>query len=153
MLGVEPGKLVHHQDETRPILQQRVADQRLMALDHLGRVAERDRGAVHRHAGEILRRGDRRLMADVEPLVGGIDEAPGPRRGRIEVGQRRCPHRLAGGLDDLGKGYSLLAHGLGIDDHLELLIALPPDCHVGDAGHAQQPGHDRPAGHDRQLDQ
>ena len=46
MLGVESWKLVDHQDEARPILQQGVTDQWLMALDHLGR-RRRERPKCH----------------------------------------------------------------------------------------------------------
>ena len=40
-------------------------------------------------------------MLDAQPLVRGIDEAAGPRRGGLEEGQGRDPERIAGRADDV----------------------------------------------------
>ncbi len=40
---------------------------------------------------------------------------------------------------------------VGIDEHLELLVALAPDRHVGHAGNRHQPRPDRPAGQHGQI--
>ena len=110
-------------------------------------------GAVDRHLPELLGVGD--LLEQVphlEPLLRRLDEPAGTRRRGFEEGQGRHDLRVAGGADDLRQGDPVGLQALGIDLDLELLVAHPPDGHVGHPGDAHEAWLDRPPGDDGLLD-
>ena len=124
-----------------------------MVLDHRRDVAEAQSfvpSSVTRT--ERLRRRDGRDVLDAEPLVGRVDEAARAGRRRFEERQRRDPEGVTGRVDDLVQRHVCCGQLRRIDLHLQLPVALAPDGHVGDAGHAEQAGDDRPASEHRHLD-
>ncbi len=52
---------------------------------------------------------DREDVLDADPLVGVSMNPPAPGRGRLDVGQRRYPQGVAGGLDDVLERDALVA--------------------------------------------
>jgi hypothetical protein len=84
------------------LLGHRIADQRLVILDDRDDVPQPDRSAViaqhglpvrplQGHGGEVGRLGYRQDVVYAEPLVGRVDKAAGPGRGRLDEAQRRDP--------------------------------------------------------------
>ena len=90
---------------------------------------------------EVADGGHGRGMGDREPLVRRVEEAAGLER-----------DALARGPDDLVDRDAVRAEPFGIDEHLQLAIALAPDGDVGDAGNGHQPRPDRPLRQRAQLD-
>src|SRR5438552_11244092 len=107
-----------------------------MALQHMRDLANTHGRAGYRHLGEGPRGGNWQLVPDIEPLVRRIDEAAGAWRGRVQVSERRGPHRLTRRLDHLLKLDALISQVLGIDLHLHLPVALTPYRNICDARHA-----------------
>ena len=146
---VAPRQLLDDEHQARAVVDDRVADEGLVVVDHLGHVAEHDRSplALHDdHLGQVLRRDDRQDVPDREPLVGGLEDPPvaddrpvrssrsspassDVRRGRPSP--RRAIRRAAGASS--GATWTCCC-----------CSALPPDRDVGDAGDAQQPRPDLP---------
>ena len=123
-----------------------VADQRLVALDDVGDAAERRlAGRVRdRHRREVLRRAEREHRADVDPLVGPVEEAAGAGRGALEVGERRDELRVAGRVDDLLER-DVRGGELGrVDLDLDLAVLLAEDRDIRDARNAGQARLDDP---------
>ena len=125
-----------------------------MVFPDLGDIAQRHcrRRILHAYLGEVGRGPDREDVLDAEALAGGLNETAGSRCGRFEETQRRNPHRVAGGLDDLFEGDSLVPQLRGRDLDLELLLALTPDGNVRHTRNADQPRFDLPTGQDRHFD-
>ena len=87
--GVGAGELLDRQHQAGvAILEQRVADQRLVVFDDGRDFVQRDRGAVDRHLAERLGRSRRRDVPHAEALVWRVDEAARARRRRVQEGQR-----------------------------------------------------------------
>ena len=140
---VAPGLLLDDQQEAGAVVDDGVADRRGVALHHARHVADaQGRAAAEgdRHRGEVLRARDRSRLRDGEPLVGGVDEAPGA-HGR----------GLPGGGDQRVEGQVVRAEALGVHEDLQLAVALAPDGDVGDAGDRHQAGTHRPPGEDREV--
>jgi hypothetical protein len=129
--------LLDDQHDAGAVVDDRIPDRRGRGLDHPGDVADPDRrlaaladdrlGQVRgglRHAG--LRNG--------EPLVGRVDEAAAAHQ-----------HRIAGSGAQLGQGDAGGAQPVGVDQDLELAVALAPHRDIGDAGDSHQMRADRPA--------
>ncbi len=75
-------------DEHEPGARVRVADERLVILDHGRDFAQGQVGALDAHLREVVGALDRRDVLDAEPLVVGVDEASGAWRGRLHEGER-----------------------------------------------------------------
>jgi hypothetical protein len=72
--------------------QDRVADERLVVLDHGGDVTEGQAvRVVDGDLGEVGRLDDGQVVLDADALRRRVDEAAGPRAGRLEEGERRHP--------------------------------------------------------------
>jgi hypothetical protein len=130
--GVSPGLLFDDEEDAVAVIDDRVADQGGMADLDLRDIAEADGGTVAElddGAGEVLRRGDEGELVDGEPQVRRVDESA------------RADHcGIAGRFRDGIEGDAGGAKFLGIDEHLELLVPLAPDGHVGDARHGHEAG-------------
>jgi hypothetical protein len=61
-----------------------------------------------------------------------------------EAAPRPAPHHRPR-CAQFGERHASSAQAVGIDQHLQLPVALAPDRDVGDAGHRHQPRADRPA--------
>ena len=142
---VAPGLLLDDQQQARAVVDDRVADRR-----RDGRPPRRPRrpaaaGAPPRKA---TGRGpgppaSRRPRPGAAPAAAGWAcrrSRPPPARSR-----RRRPVTTASSVTPCA------AQPLGIDQHLELPVALAPDGDVGHAGDRHQPRPDRPARQDRQV--
>ena len=92
-------------------------------------------------------------MPDAEALIGRLDEAAGPDHGALRELQDPHIQRVGGDLHDLIERHTAQPQSIGVDLHLRHLDALPPDRHVGDTRHAEQPCADRPIGNHRQVHQ
>ena len=152
---VRPRELLDDEHHARTVVDDRLADERLVILDELDHLGQRDGLIVSprdRDVGEILDPDDRRDVADDEPLIRGIDESAGAREvAGVEL-QDPVVQGLGDGIHDVREGDAVLDHLVrdGLDlEHVELLA---PDGDVGDAGHAQQPGTDRPVRDHRHVD-
>ena len=86
-------------------------------------------------------RRDGRRVRDGQPLLRRFEEAAGADRRAFA---RRGDHVVQRDV--------VRAQAIGIDQDLQLPIALAPDRHVGDAGNRHQPRADRPLGQRRHLD-
>ena len=78
--GVPPWQLLDHEHETGTVVDDGVAGQERSLGHHLRHVADAQRVAVpfgEDDVGKVFRCDDRQLVADSEPLVGRVDEAPG----------------------------------------------------------------------------
>jgi hypothetical protein len=156
--GVGAGQLLD--DEQEAVVRarsrhDRVADQRLVVLDHAGDVAERKRRprrTLDRHLREVVRGAERQYVADAETLVVAVDEAASAGRRRVEERQRGDELRVTGRLHDLQQRDVPLAQPAGIDQDLELTVAVAPQRDVRDARDPHQPGADGPASKHRELD-
>ncbi len=154
LFRARPGKFLDDKHEARFAVDQRIADHRRMAFDHLGHVTDHPRRVVvERKAHHVGRRQDREHVLDPEPLVRRVDETAGTGGRSLEVGQCRHPERVAGSFDDLLQPYLALRQNVRVGDHLHLPLALAPDRHVGNALHTGQPGNDGPAGQHRHVDE
>ena len=79
--GVGAAELLHDQHDARPVVDDRVADQRAGVDQDLAEVGESHDLAVpfdHRHLAELLGPGDRLDVADVEALPVGSTKPPVP---------------------------------------------------------------------------
>jgi hypothetical protein len=127
-----------------------------MVNDDVGHVAETDgraAGVLHDHLREVGRRGEGHPVLDPESLVGCLDDPAGARRGGLYEGQVRDELCVRARLDDLLQGHAVRAEPGGIDEHLQLPIALTPHGDVGHAGHPHQAGSDVPAGEKGHVDE
>ena len=95
-------ELLDDEEQAGAVVDDRVADQRLVILDHVRDVR---RGGDRRRSVDRLDRElrpvggrDRQDVLDAEPLVGRVDEAAGAGGRRLEEGQRRDPQGVAGRL-------------------------------------------------------
>ncbi len=92
--GVGVRELLDDHEETGLVLDDGVADERLVVEDDGPDVTQRELLAGARlrpldgDLREVVRRVDREDVLDAESLVAGIDEAAGPRRRRVEERQR-----------------------------------------------------------------
>ena len=73
---------------------------------------------------------------NVEPLLRGVDEAPGPDEAALGEPQQPRVDRVPGRGHDLVEGQVVLAEASRIHLDRRHLDALAPDEHVRDAGHA-----------------
>ena len=155
-------QLLDDEQQAGAAVHDRVADQRLVVLDHVRDVAEphgrRQLGAAPPPVpssgtrarcsgvtrGRTWRTWSRWLAVSMKPPVPG-------RRG-LEEAERRDELRVAGRPDDPVQRDVLVAQALGVDEHLQLPVALAEDGHVGDALDAEQARADRPAREHRGLD-
>ena len=71
---------------------------------------------------------------------------------RFEIAACRNRGAVASGGHDVVERHVVGAQPIGIDQHLELPIALTPDGDVGDAGNRHQARPDRPLRERGQLD-
>ncbi len=152
---IRAGELLDHEQETVGIVDDRVADQRLVVLDDVRHVsqAQSAAGGLDGHVAELLRIDELvEDVADAEALLWGLDEAAGTGCRALEEAERRRDLRVAGGLHDLLQRNAPVTQLLRVDLDLELPVAEPPDGDVGDTGHPEQAGPDRPAGDHRLLD-
>ncbi len=126
------GCFLDDEEDAVTVIDDRVADQGGMADLHLRDIAETDGGTVAEFdhgAGEIFRCGDEGELVDGETQVRRVDETT------------RADHRgIAGCFRDRVEGDTGGAKFLGIDEHLELLVALAPDGHVGHARYGHEAG-------------
>ena len=90
-----------------------------------------------RHGREVLRRAERQHRADLDPLVGPVEEAAGPRRRALEVGERRDELRVARRVDDLLQRDVLRRELRRVDLDLDLAVLLAEDRDVRDARDAR----------------
>ena len=104
------------------------------------------------HRGELLGVDDRRLVLNGQTLVRGLDEATGARSRGFEVGQRRDPQRVAGGLDDLVEADVVFGERRRVDLDLELTLPLAEDRDVRHAVDAEEVRSQRPPSEHAQLD-
>src|SRR5215212_3550468 len=154
--GVGAGELLHDEQQAAAVaVDDSVPDQRLVTVNHVRHVVEAHLAvrAIDRHLAEALRR--REILegvADLEPLVGRLDEPARAGRGSLEEGQRRHQLRVTRRVYDLAQLDILVLELLGIDLHLKLAVAAAPDGHVRHARNAQQGRLDGPAGKYRRLD-
>ena len=133
-------QLLHEEYEPGAVLGDPVADQGLVALDDGGDAAERRlaRGVRDRHAREVLGGAQREDRADVNPLVGPVEEAARSGRGALKVGERRDELCVAGRVDDLLQGDVRGGEFGRVDLDLELAVLLTEDRDIRDAGDAGQ---------------
>ncbi len=121
--GIGIREPLDHEQQARVVVDDGVADERRMLLDHLGHIAQAQRFVrvvCDGHLGQLGGRGDGLDVLNPEPLIGGIDPPAGTRRRCLQEAQGRKPHGVAGGLDDLLEGHPLIPQLLGIDLHLQL---------------------------------
>ena len=110
----------------------RVADERLVVLDHGGDVTERQRRSTSsmviwaRSSGLMMGR----LCWMPRRCVGVSMKPPVPGRRRLEEGQRRHPQGVARRADDLLQRDVLVPQLGRIDLDLQLALPLTPDGHV-----------------------
>jgi hypothetical protein len=160
--GVGLGELLDDEQEALPVTAEGVADQRLVIRHQLGHVTEVERltpdehrpalGILDRDQRELLGRGDGLLVEDMEPLIHGIDEPAGPRRGGLQEAERRHLQGIPSGPDDLVERDVLIRQPLRVHQHLQLPIPEAPDRHVRHAVDAQQTRDDHPPSEHRHLD-
>ena len=91
-------------------------------------------------------------MPDGESLVGAVDEAARAGRGRVQERERRHELGVARGGDDRVEREVAGAEPPGVDQDLDLAVALTPDRHVRHSLDPQQPWHDRPTRQDGKVD-
>ena len=154
LLGVGARELLDDEQQALGVVDDGVADERLVVLDDVGDVGQpQPAGAFDGNLAELLGIGD--LVEDVanlQALLRRLDEAAGARNGGLEVAHRGRDLRVAGGADDLAQRDVLLTQPLGADLDLDLLVAHAPDGDVRDARHAHEARPQRPARDDRLLD-
>jgi hypothetical protein len=141
--GVGLGLLLHDEQEPRAVVDDGVADGRGVILGDGGDVAEAEGVAPapdDRHLSELVGGGDDRGVGDGEALVGRVDEAAA--RGGDGVPR---------GAEDVVEADAVGAEPVGVDAHLELPVALPPDGHVGDARDGHEARAHRPTDDVREL--
>ena len=152
---VPPRELLDDHHETRAAVDDRVADERLVVLHDAGDVADADGLATalgHDDLGQLGGLEHRQDVVDVEPLVGGVDEAALADDRAARVLEDARVEGVAGRLHDLVERDALRLQQLRrhLDDlHVD---ALAPDHRVGHAGHPQQAGPDLPVRGHRLVD-
>ena len=136
--------LLDDQQQAGHVVDDRVADRRRGTLDDRGDVADAEGRAValgDDDRFEIAGRADRRRVRDRETLVRRIEEPAGLQRDAFTRGPHHVVDREVVG-----------AQPIGIDQHLQLAIALPPDRDVRHTRNRHQARPHRPLRQRRQLD-
>ena len=135
------GELLDHQHHARAPGDDGVADQRLVVhLDvrDVGQ-AQPTTGALDGNLAQLRRVGDLlQQVPHLEALLRRLDEPTGAGCRRLEEGQRGDDLGVAGGSNDLAQCHASLTQPLGVDLHLQLLVAHAPDGDVGDSRDAHQ---------------
>ena len=151
---VSPRIFLHDEQQTRPVVDHRVACERHVPLGHVGDLAEADAlavGPLDRHGGQVGRGDDGEDVLDRDALIRGVDESAraddGSGREPEETGVERVGRRL----HDLLEGHVVGSHPRRIGQHVQLLEVLPPEGDVRDAGDAQETRPDLPVGDRREL--
>ena len=148
------GLLLDDQQQARAVVDDAVADRRREALDDVGDVAEPAHGR-NGGAAPAARRGSRAPIA-IRPRSAAVftgDVCVTASRWFGLRGTRPRSTDIASRVDgdDVLQRHAVGAQPVGIDQHLELPIALAPDRHVRHAGNRHQPRPDRPPRQRRQL--
>ena len=122
---VGPGELLDDKHQSPAAVDHRVADEQLVVDLDVGEVSELHGlgpGPCQGDLAELLCRHHRRNVADAEPLVGGVDEAPrsdhGPVRPGDEVGDIESVRRA---FENLVDADAELLHPLWLDLNLQLM--------------------------------
>ena len=151
---VSPRIFLHDEQQTRPVVDHRVACERHVPLGHVGDLAKADAlavGPLDRHGGQVGRGDDGEDVLDRDALIRGVDESAraddGSGREPEETGVERVGRRL----HDLFQRHVVGLHPPRIGQHVQLLQVLAPEGDVRDAGDAQETRPDLPVGDRREL--
>ena len=110
---VRPRELLDDQHHARAVVDDRLTDERLVGVDELDDVGQREELAVaagDRDVGQVLDADDRRDVPDHEALVRRVDEATGPGEvARVEL-EESVIERLGHGVHDRAQRDALLGH-------------------------------------------
>ena len=136
---VGPGELLDDQQDAGTIIDDRIANQRRVVLDHPCDIGELELGPVlERDLAQIVRRDDRQDIANLQPLVRRIDEAARSDKVTVRELDEARIERVADRLVDHRQGHLVLNELVRLDLHRVHLDALAIDHHIGDPGHAQE---------------
>jgi hypothetical protein len=154
---VRPREFLDHHQEALVVVDDGIAEERLMAPCHRAEVAELERRPVgpvlarHRDVGELLWREHRQDVMDAQALVRGVDVTPDPVLGRVRVLEEAVVERVRRNRHRVVDRDVVRLELLGVHLELELLPAIAPDDDVRDAGHGHQPPPHRPVRDHREI--